>query len=294
MPQNSGEKGEKEKETLPQRRQPRRTPAWLILIGLFIALFFLAQYTVFSRSPEPLTINRFYELLRDGKIKEVKIGKGETTVILREKEEGTETHELPVAEDLMNKYAAKLILPSEGNPANPTDADNPRNPNPPKVSYKESGGFFYNFLAMFGLPVLFFILIWFFLFRQFRGAAGPGNVFAFGRSRARLATKEQRRVTFNDVAGIDEAKEEVGEIIEFLKNPGKFKKIGARIPRGVILIGPPGTGKTLLAKAIAGEAEVPFFSISGSDFVEMFVGVAHCECETFSTRRAQTHPASYS
>jgi cell division protease FtsH len=273
MPQNSGEKSPREKGPLPQRRQTRRAPAWLILAGLFIALFFLAQYTVLSPSPEPLTINKFYELLSQGKIKEVRIGKGETTVILREKDGGSETRELTVAEEFMNKYAAKLTLRSDGNSANPTDPENPRNPNPPKVLGKESGGFLYSALAMFGLPVLFFILLWFLLFRQFKGAAGPGNIFAFGRSRARLATKEQRRVTFDDVAGIEEAEEEVKEIIEFLKNPGKFKKIGARIPRGVILIGPPGTGKTLLAKAIAGEAEVPFFSISGSDFVEMFVGV---------------------
>jgi cell division protease FtsH len=262
-----------EKGGLPQRKQPRGAPAWLILVGLFIALFFLAQYTILSPSLEPLTLNRFYELLRDGKIKEVKIGKTETTVILREKIGGSETHELTVSEEFMNNHAAKLLLKSDGDLSNPTYPENPRNPNPPKVSYKESGGFLYNALAMFGLPILFFVLLWFLLFRQFRGAGGPGNIFAFGRSRARLATKEQRKVTFDDVAGIDEAKEDVKEIIEFLKNPGKFRKIGARIPRGVILVGPPGTGKTLLAKAIAGEADVPFFSISGSDFDEIFVGM---------------------
>jgi len=121
--------------------------------------------------------------------------------------------------------------------------------------------------------VLLAFLIWFFLFRQFRSPGGPGGVLSFGRSRARVASKDQRRVTFDDVAGINEAKEEVGEIIEFLKDPGKFQRLGGRMPRGVLLVGPPGTGKTLLAKAIAGEADVPFFSISGSDFVEMFVGV---------------------
>ncbi len=132
--------------------------------------------------------------------------------------------------------------------------------------------FWQTLLAM--LPWLFILLlIWFFVSRQMRAASGAGGVLSFGRSRARLAKKERVKVTFDDVAGIEEAKEEVKEIIEFLKNPQKFQKLGGRIPRGVILIGPPGTGKTLLAKAIAGEAEVPFFSISGSDFVEMFVGV---------------------
>ena len=102
--------------------------------------------------------------------------------------------------------------------------------------------------------------------------AGRGAM-SFGKSRARLLTRDRNKITFDDVAGIDEAKEEVEEIIEFLKDPKKFQKLGGRIPKGVLLVGPPGTGKTLLAKAIAGEAEVPFFSISGSDFVEMFVGV---------------------
>ena len=115
--------------------------------------------------------------------------------------------------------------------------------------------------------------IWFFVSRQMRAASGPGGVLSFGRSRARLARKEQVKVTFDDVAGIEEAKEELREIVEFLKNPGRFTVLGGRIPRGVMLVGPPGCGKTLLAKAIAGEADVPFFSISGSDFVEMFVGV---------------------
>jgi len=124
------------------------------------------------------------------------------------------------------------------------------------------------------LPWVFvFLAIWFFVSRQMRSATGPGGVLSFGRSRARLAKKEMVKVTFDDVAGIEDAKEEVQEIIEFLRHPERFRAIGGRIPRGVMLVGPPGTGKTLLAKAIAGEANVPFFSISGSDFVEMFVGV---------------------
>jgi len=118
------------------------------------------------------------------------------------------------------------------------------------------------------------VLAWFLLFRRLGSAAGGGGFLGnFGRSRHRMATKELSKVTFADVAGIQEAKDEVVEIIEFLKNPGKFQRLGGRIPRGVLLAGEPGCGKTLLAKAIAGEAEVPFFSISGSDFVEMFVGV---------------------
>jgi len=128
------------------------------------------------------------------------------------------------------------------------------------------------------LPVvpwlLLFVVIYFVLFRQLRNSGGAGGMLGnFGRSKHRITSKEHTNVTFEDVAGIEEAKEEVMEIVEFLKNPRKFQRLGGRIPRGVLLVGEPGTGKTLLAKAIAGEADAPFFSISGSDFVEMFVGV---------------------
>ncbi len=120
-------------------------------------------------------------------------------------------------------------------------------------------------------PMLLLIGVWIFFMRQMQG--GKGGAMGFGRSKAKLLTEAKGKITFNDVAGIDEAKEEVEEIIEFLKDPKKFRRLGGKIPKGALLIGPPGTGKTLLAKAIAGEADVPFFTISGSDFVEMFVGV---------------------
>ena len=120
-------------------------------------------------------------------------------------------------------------------------------------------------------PMLLLIGVWIFFMRQMQ--SGGGKAMGFGKSRARLLTEKQGRVTFNDVAGIDEAKEELQEVVEFLKHPQKFQQVGGRIPKGVLLVGPPGTGKTLLARAIAGEANVPFFTISGSDFVEMFVGV---------------------
>jgi len=120
-------------------------------------------------------------------------------------------------------------------------------------------------------PMILLIAVWIFFMRQVQ--AGGGKAFSFGKSRAKLISDQSKKVTFKDVAGIDEAKEELQEIIEFLKKPQKFTKLGGKIPKGVLLVGPPGTGKTLLAKAIAGEADVPFFSISGSEFVEMFVGV---------------------
>ena len=121
------------------------------------------------------------------------------------------------------------------------------------------------------LPMLLFIGVWIFFMKQMQG--GKGGAMGFGKSKAKLLTEKHGKVTFEDVAGIDEAKDELEEIIEFLKNPRKFQKLGGKIPKGVLLVGPPGTGKTLLARAVAGEANVPFFTISGSDFVEMFVGV---------------------
>ncbi|BCT91338.1 ATP-dependent zinc metalloprotease FtsH [Lysobacter helvus] len=122
------------------------------------------------------------------------------------------------------------------------------------------------------LPILLIIGFWLFVMRQMQQGGGKGAM-SFGRSRAKLLNEDQTKATFADVAGCDEAKEEVSELVEFLRDPGKFQKLGGKIPRGVLMVGPPGTGKTLLARAIAGEAKVPFFSISGSDFVEMFVGV---------------------
>ncbi|MDW3095105.1 MAG: ATP-dependent zinc metalloprotease FtsH [Gammaproteobacteria bacterium] len=122
-------------------------------------------------------------------------------------------------------------------------------------------------------PMLLLIGVWIFLMRQMQGGGGSRGAMSFGKSKARLMGEDQIKVTFADVAGVEEAKEEVGELVEFLRDPSKFQKLGGKIPRGVLMVGSPGTGKTLLAKAIAGEAKVPFFTISGSDFVEMFVGV---------------------
>ncbi|MDD9856624.1 MAG: ATP-dependent zinc metalloprotease FtsH [Gammaproteobacteria bacterium] len=127
-------------------------------------------------------------------------------------------------------------------------------------------------LLISSFPILLLVGVWIFFMRQMQGG-GRGGAFSFGKSKARMLTEDKNHVTFEDVAGVDEAKEEVGELVEFLSEPSRFQKLGGRIPRGVLMTGSPGTGKTLLAKAIAGEAKVPFFTISGSDFVEMFVGV---------------------
>lgn len=144
-----------------------------------------------------------------------------------------------------------------------------------QVSFEEGDDVIWNFLISFG-PILLIIVVWIFLMRRMSGGAsgGPGGVFSVGKAKAQLFDKDNdRKVTFKDVAGLAEAKQEVEEIVSFLKSPEKYTELGGKIPKGALLVGPPGTGKTLLAKAVAGEADVPFFSLSGSDFVEMFVGV---------------------
>jgi cell division protease FtsH len=138
------------------------------------------------------------------------------------------------------------------------------------VEDAESGGTILSYIIS-ALPLIFIVGLWFFLMRQMQG--GGGRAMSFGKSKARLLTERHGRVTFDDVAGVDEAKEELEEIVDFLKDPSKFQRLGGKIPKGALLVGPPGTGKTLIARAVAGEANVPFFTISGSDFVEMFVGV---------------------
>ena len=144
-------------------------------------------------------------------------------------------------------------------------------------------------------PILLLIGVWIYFMRQMQGGGGGRGAMSFGKSKARLLGEDQVGVTFADVAGIDEAKQEVARSSTSSSDPSKFQRLGGKIPKGVLMVGPPGTGKTLLAKAIAGEAKVPFFTISGSDFVEMFVGVgAHRAFATCSTRRRSRRPASSS
>ena len=142
------------------------------------------------------------------------------------------------------------------------------------------------------LPIVLFIGIMIFFMRQVQGTGN--RALSFGKSRARLHSDEETKITFADVAGVDEAKEALQEVIEFLKDPKKFQRLGGRIPKGVLLMGPPGTGKTMLARAVAGEANVPFYSISGSDFVEMFVGVGASRVRDCLKRGRRTRLASYS
>jgi len=225
----------------------------LLLVWLIIGALILVSYNYFlqelSFSPSlNLNYSEFLSKLENNEVVEVVIEGKHVTGKLRDSKDFS-TYILPEDKDLISKLKEKNI----------------------KITVKPDGqgGWVTNFLISW-LPFFVLIILWVLFMRQVQ----PGNrTFSFVKSRARLIKEGESKVTFKDVAGVEEAKEELQEVVEFLKNPHKFTRLGARIPKGILLVGPPGTGKTLLAKAVAGEAGVPFFSISGSDFVEMFVGV---------------------
>ena len=220
-----------------------------VVIGL-VVLTVVQQFDKSSRKSDAVAYSSFIEELRGGKVSEASI---EGRNIEYRTSEGKKATYVPGGydKDLINDLIKNNVKFS-GKP-------------------EEQQSFLSSILFSFG-PILLLIGAWIFMMRQMQGG-GKGGAFSFGKSRARLLDDTNNTTMFADVAGCDEAKEEVTEVVDFLKDPSKFQKLGGRIPRGVLLVGSPGTGKTLLAKAIAGEAKVPFFSISGSDFVEMFVGV---------------------
>ncbi len=224
----------------------RHLSLWIV-----IALVMILLYNLFSVRPQPVTelvYSDFLERVEEGGVEEVLL-KGRN--IMGEFNDGSKFSTY-AAEDpdlvtfLREKQVRIVAEPSQESP-------------------------WYVTIFVSWFPMLLLIGVWIFFMRQMQ--AGGSKALSFGKSKARLLTEASAKVTFNDVAGVDEAKEELQEVIDFLKDPQRFQRLGGKIPKGAILIGPPGTGKTLLARAIAGEAEVPFFSISGSDFVEMFVGV---------------------
>jgi len=224
----------------------------LIWLAVVVSLVLLWQlfYSVRDANVEERDFSIFYSQMLDKQIRSVNI--------VGEELEGVDS----------NDQNFKTIIPADGGYDLARELQ--QNGVTVKLEKSTNTGLMYVFLSSW-LPFILLIGFWIFLMRQMQ--SGGNKALSFGKSRARLISSQQKKVTFKDVAGVEEAKEELNEIIEFLKEPQKFQKLGGRIPKGVLLMGPPGTGKTLLARAIAGEASVPFFSISGSDFVEMFVGV---------------------
>ncbi len=236
----------------------------VIFYGLLLIIIILVVSGIQTEQASTFTLDQFYGIL-DGEILDKQLT---TAVISASKIEGEyidlnapqtkKTYEVTLAsEQLTPDVVKKCVDYKKKNPA---------------FSFKGQTDSNWMFSVMTSLlPILLLIGVWFFILRQMQ--IGGSKAMSFGKSRARLSSENQQKVTFDDVAGCDEAKEELKEIVEFLKDPKKFQKLGGKIPHGVLLHGSPGTGKTLLARAVAGEANVPFFSISGSDFVEMFVGV---------------------
>ncbi|OPX89498.1 MAG: ATP-dependent zinc metalloprotease FtsH [Pelotomaculum sp. PtaB.Bin117] len=225
-----------------------------IYLLIVVVIIFLLKYAVPPKNPAEVEgYSKFLDELANGQIKIVVIQpENYTNIITGERIDGSKFETIGPAMDtvLYESLKEKKVDWRTEEPAQP--------------------GWWTGLLTTL-LPILLFVVLFFFLMQQTQG--GGNRVMSFGKSRARLQNDEKKKVTFTDVAGADEVKEELEEIVEFLKSPRKFHELGAKIPKGVLLFGPPGTGKTLLARAVAGEAGVPFFSISGSDFVEMFVGV---------------------
>jgi cell division protease FtsH len=226
-----------------------------LLLWLVIAVVLMSVFNNFGNRPaqtRPLEYSQFYAKVTDGGVDKVTIEGRKIQGVLKGGETFTtyspETDNRALVGDLL-----KNGVMVEGKPP------------------EEQSLLLQIFINWF--PMLLLVGVWVFFMRQMQGGGGRGGAMGFGKSKARMLTEEQNKTTFEDVAGVEEAKEEVGELVEFLRDPSKFQKLGGHIPKGVLMTGNPGTGKTLLAKAIAGEAKVPFFSISGSDFVEMFVGV---------------------
>ena len=230
----------------------RNIAFWVVLFLLILALFNLFSGGQGTTAARTVVYSDFVQRIDSGEVSQVTFD-GERA-LFRGSDGQLYTTVIPPGRDGVSALTAKLLERKVTVDAKPQE---------------ESG--FFSVLSLW-LPFLVLIGIWIFFMNRMQGG-GRGGAMGFGKSRAKLLTEKHGRVTFDDVAGIDEAKEELEEIVEFLRNPQKFSRLGGKIPKGALLVGPPGTGKTLLARAIAGEAGVPFFTISGSDFVEMFVGV---------------------
>ncbi|HEX6102107.1 MAG TPA: ATP-dependent metallopeptidase FtsH/Yme1/Tma family protein, partial [Alphaproteobacteria bacterium] len=222
----------------------RNVVLWLVIALLLVAIFNLFQSSSGPSRHSAMAFSEFLSQVDQGHVSEITIS-GNTITGTTSEGRPFSTY-MPDNTDIVSELRGKNVSIS----AAPADDNVP--------------SLFHVLVSWF--PMLLLIGVWIFFMRQMQ--SGGGKAMGFGKSRARLLTEKVGRVTFDDVAGIDEAKQELQEIVEFLKNPQKFQQVGGRIPKGCLLVGPPGTGKTLLARAIAGEANVPFFTISGSDFVE--------------------------
>ena len=261
MQKKHNDNKKKSKNQFPKMKRSQTITFWIVLVLLVVVMFQMTKMN--SDKIREITYTDFLEMVKRGDVQ--KVGFNEKNVTITSMSGEKLSTYLPFRDpDLVKDLTDSGI----------------------QVYSHKPNKLFGMLLSWF--PFLIFIGIWIFLMRGMRG--GASQAFSFGKSKAKLNANGETKVTFEDVAGVDEAKEELEEIVEFLKNPKKFQRLGGRIPRGVLLLGRPGTGKTLLAKAVAGEAKVPFYSISGSDFVEMFVGVGASRVRDMFANAKKTAP----
>jgi cell division protease FtsH len=227
----------------------RNFAIWLVILFMLMGLFQVFQSSTRSISVSDKPYSEFVTDVDNGSVRSVVIT--DNTVAGKMTDGSSFETVLPQGADIITRLENRGVT---------------------ITAHQPEGSPLWGALLTSWLPFLVIIGVWFFFIRQMQGG-GRGGAMGFGKSRAKMLTEAQGKITFEDVAGVDEAKQDLEEIVEFLRDPGKFQRLGGKIPRGVLLVGPPGTGKTLIARAVAGEANVPFFTISGSDFVEMFVGV---------------------
>ncbi|SMX48820.1 ATP-dependent zinc metalloprotease FtsH [Maliponia aquimaris] len=241
---------------------------WYILLAV-MGVVFIRDLWIQSQTIEAIPYSQFEAYLDQGAIKEVVIGSTKIS--------GT----FAIAQDGKTGFVTTPVTPELASRLSETG-----------VTYSGAvENTWFSTLLSWVLPALFFVGIWMFALRRMGGGQGAGGLMSIGKSKARVYVESDTKVTFADVAGVDEAKAELQEVIDFLKNPREYGSLGARMPKGILLVGPPGTGKTLLARAVAGEAGVPFYSISGSEFVEMFVGVGAARVRDLFEQARQAAPA---
>lgn len=260
----------------PGNKVPKFNPYWIY--GIIAAAIIFISTMNMGNGPHDISYGQFeQELLGTDDIEKIVVIRNELKAEITLKEGAIEKHKSLFTLEQVPSVSGPhftVSIPSVDSFASGLDAAKEKTGNKPFVAYEQRNNLIGEIFAM-AWPLLFFIAIYYFLFRRMGGSGnGGGGIFSVGKSRAQMVDKKDNvNVSFKDVAGLDGAKDELVEIVEFLRNPKKYTDLGGKIPKGALLVGPPGTGKTLLAKAVAGEADVPFFSMSGSDFVEMFVGV---------------------
>jgi len=240
------------------------------VIAAFFAVLLIQEFLYLQGHMKAIPYSEFQTLVEQGKVTDLVVGTTQITGTYKEPVDGTVQHfSTNRVEPMLAQELAKTKVPFSG----------------------EAGPGLFTTILVWLMPILGFVLIWMFLVRPMAAGGGAGGLMAIGKSKAKVYVEKDIKVTFADVAGVDEAKDELKEVVSFLKDPKSYGRLGAHVPKGVLLVGPPGTGKTLLARAIAGEAGVPFFSISGSEFVEMFVGVGAARVRDLFEQARQHAPA---